>query len=245
MASAKTITRISPTSKGLAECERHYVNVHINLARQLLPLQESMLSYTPLRVVRQLDAAGGWHQDPQAWRFITLRFTDAGDTVFPESNRVRLGRDHANCLRDLRRTDVAEEVVFDRLLGQTALTSYLVELDRDWELPPAAALVEVERVLGTLVSSAERLPGIRRITRNIVLNETATEPLDEPGQLLTPNHLERTDKVAYLEIVTDDALFGAGLFTDAPVAKVLWGLRGFTRSACYEVEEVCGFDRRP
>jgi hypothetical protein len=243
MSDAKTITRIAPASHGLEESERHYVAVHVQLARRLLPRQASMLAYSTLRVLRQRDAAGGWHRRPEAWRFIVLRFDDAQDTVFPEDTRRRTADDHRNCLRDLRRTNVDEDVRLDRLCGQTALQSYLIEIDRReaGEDPRA----EIEAVVSALVGAGGRVGGLRRVTYNKVLSETETEALDEPGQLLTSRLLEDTDKLAYVEVVVDDAHFGRELFADAAVETAVLACERVARCRVYEVDEACGFDRRP
>ena len=76
----KVIGRFDPTpSRTPEECERHYTEVHVHMAQDLLRPMPSLLSYHTNRAVAQADVNGSWRQRPRAWRFVVLRFTPGGD----------------------------------------------------------------------------------------------------------------------------------------------------------------------
>ena len=77
----KVIGRFDPTpSRRPEECERHYTQVHVHMAQDLLRPMPTLLSYYTDRAVAQADVNGGWRQRPRAWRFVVLRFTP-GETL--------------------------------------------------------------------------------------------------------------------------------------------------------------------
>ena len=72
----KSISRFEPTpSRTPEECERHYTEVHVRMAQELLRPMPALVSYHVDRAVAQADVIGGWAQRPRAWRFVVLRFT--------------------------------------------------------------------------------------------------------------------------------------------------------------------------
>src|ERR1700757_699055 len=124
----KSISRFEPTpSRTPEECERHYTEVHVRMAQELLRPMPALISYHVDRAVAQADGAGGWAQRPRAWRFVVLRFTPGETLVFtPEQNEM-VAQDHVNCLYRLRSCDVDETVLLHRVGGQLALAKFLVE----------------------------------------------------------------------------------------------------------------------
>ena len=124
----KSIGRFDPTpSRTPEECERHYTQVHVRMAQDLLRPVPSLLSYHTNRAVAQADVNGGWHQRPRAWRFVVLRFTPGATLAFtPEQNEM-VAQDHVNCLYRMRHCDVEETVLMDRLERQLTLAKFLIE----------------------------------------------------------------------------------------------------------------------
>src|SRR3954451_20007885 len=136
----KHFSRFDPTpSKRPEECERHYTQVHVHMAQELLRPMPSLLSYHTNRAVAQADVNGGFNQRPRAWRFAVLRFAPGEALAFsPEQNEM-VARDHVNCLYRLRHCDVEETVLLDRLGGQTALAKFVLEADRPASVAPETA----------------------------------------------------------------------------------------------------------
>ena len=57
----KHFSRFDPTpSRSPEECERHYTQVHVHMAQELLRPMPSLLSYHTNRAVAQADVNGGW-----------------------------------------------------------------------------------------------------------------------------------------------------------------------------------------
>src|SRR6059058_1276677 len=136
----KVIGRFDPTpSRPPEECERHYTQVHVHMAQDLLRLMRSLLSYHTDRAVAQADVNGGWNQRPRAWRFVVLRFLPGETLAFtPEQNEM-VAQDHVNCLYRVRSCEVEETILLDRLDGQLALAKFMIEADRAEGVDPDAA----------------------------------------------------------------------------------------------------------
>jgi hypothetical protein len=204
----KSIGRFDPTpSRTPEECERHYTQVHVRMAQDLLRPVPSLLSYHTSRAVAQADVTGGWNQRPGAWRFVVLRFTPGETLAFtPEQNEM-VAQDHVNCLYRLRQGDVDEHVLLDRVDRQLALAKFMIEADRApgvsadsaWEAFTAVA----DRVRGVMDGAF----GARRLILNRVLNEVECEPLDVEGQRPI-GLLEDTTRVGYIEAYFDHARWG-------------------------------------
>src|SRR6478736_6977971 len=128
---SKLFSRFDPTpSRSRDECERHYTQVHVHMAQELLRPMPALLSYHTNRAVAQADINGGFHQRPRAWRFAVLRFAPGETLAFsPEQNEM-VAQDHVNCLYRLRSCEVEESVLFDRVHGQLALAKFMIEADR-------------------------------------------------------------------------------------------------------------------
>ena len=204
----KSIGRFDPTpSRTPEECERHYTQVHVRMAQDLLRPMPSLLSYHTSRAVAQADVNGGWKQRPRAWRFVVLRFTPGATLAFtPEQNEM-VAQDHVNCLYRLRQGDVDEDVVFDRVDGQLALAKFMIEADR---APGVDAGTAWEAFLGLadrVQAAVEGAFGARRLIVNRVLNEVRCEPLDVEGQRPV-GLLEDTARVGYIEAYFDHARWG-------------------------------------
>jgi hypothetical protein len=204
----KSIGRFDPTpSRTPEECERHYTQVHVRMAQDLLRSMPSLLSYHTDRAVAQADVTGGWNQRPLAWRFVVLRFAPGVTLAFtPEQNEM-VAQDHVNCLYRLRQGDVDERVLLDRVDRQLALAKFMIEADRApgvdadaaWDVFTAMA----DRVRGVM----DRAFGARRLIVNRMLNEVECEPLDVEGQRPV-GMLEDTTRVGYIEAYFDHARWG-------------------------------------
>ena len=204
----KSLGRFDPTpSRTPEECERHYTQVHVRMAQDLLRPVPSLLSYHTNRAVAQADVTGGWNQRPRAWRFVVLRFTPGETLAFtPEQNEM-VAQDHVNCLYRLRQGDVDEHVLLDRVDRQLALAKFMLEADR-------AAGVEADAAWAAFSALADRLRGVmdgafgaRRLIVNRVLNEVECEPMDVEGQRPI-GLLEDSTRVGYIEAYFDHARWG-------------------------------------
>ncbi len=246
--SGKAIASFLPLAdRAVAESEAFYLNEHVPLARELLARHPAVVAYSTILATAQLGEDGDWGSPVSAWRFITQHLGQApvsGDVFRPE-DMERLTEDHLRCLWRLRRCEVEERTVLDRTSGQSALATYLIELDIADESRRSTAEAQLEHLLEVLAGAADRVEGIRRITNNLVLRETLSMPIEADGQALTDDYLGETDKFAYIEVVTDDAFWGARLFADGTVAGALSDLGAFKLAAVYQTEERCGFDKRP
>jgi hypothetical protein len=204
----KVIGRFDPTpSRSPEECERHYTQVHVHMAQDLLRPMSSLLSYHTDRAVAQADVNGGWNQRPRAWRFVVLRFTPGETLAFtPEQNEM-VAQDHVNCLYRLRSCEVEEVVVFDRAGGRLALAKFMLEADRpastDREHAWAAFSEHAERVRAAMDGAF----GARALIVNRVLNEVKCEPVDVEDQRPI-GLLEETTRVGYIEAYFDHRRWG-------------------------------------
>src|SRR5689334_6630747 len=204
----KSIGRFDPTpSRTPDECERHYTQVHVRMAQDLLRPMPSVLSYHTNRAVAQADVTGRWNQRPRAWRFVVLRFTPGATLAFSPGQNEMVAQDHVNCLYRLRQGDVDEHVLLDRLERQLALAKFIIEADRApgvdadtaWEVFSALA----DRVRDVMDDAF----GARRLIVNRMLNEVECEPLDVEGQRPI-GLLDDTTRVGYVEAYFDHSRWG-------------------------------------
>jgi hypothetical protein len=204
----KVIGRFDPTpSRTPEECERHYTQVHVRMAQDLLRPMPSLLSYHTDRAMAQADVNGRWNQRPRAWRFVVLRFTPGETLAFtPEQNEM-VAQDHVNCLYRLRSSEVDENVLLDRVDRQLALTKFMIEADR-------AAGVDADVAWDVFSALARRVRdvmdgafGTRRLILNRVLDEVECEPVDVEGQRPI-GLLQDTTRVGYIEAYFDHARWG-------------------------------------
>ncbi len=204
----KVIGRFDPTpSRTPEECERHYTQVHVRMAQDLLRPMPTLISYHTDRAVAQADVNGGWNQRPRAWRFVVLRFTPGATLAFSAHQNEMVARDHVNCLYRLRSCDVDEEVLFDRLDGQLALTKFIIEADRAPGVDADAAWDAFGRLADRVRIAADGAFGARRLNLNRVLNEVECEPLDVEGQRPI-GLLDDTTRVGYIEAYFDHTRWG-------------------------------------
>ncbi len=204
----KVIGRFDPTpSRTPEECERHYTQVHVRMAQDLLRPMPTLISYHTDRAVAQADVNGGWNQRPRAWRFVVLRFTPGATLAFSADQNEMVARDHVNCLYRLRSSDVEEEVLFDRLDGQLALTKFIIEADRAPGVDADAAWDAFSRLADRARIAADGAFGARWLNLNRVLNEVECEPLDVEGQRPI-GLLDDTTRVGYIEAYFDHTRWG-------------------------------------
>jgi hypothetical protein len=204
----KSIGRFDPTpSRTPEECERHYTEVHVPMAQNLLRPMEGLLSYHVNRALAQADVSGGWSQRPRAWRFVVLRFAPGMTLEFSPDQNEMVAQDHVNCLYRLRHCDVEEDVLLDRLSGQLSLAKFVLEAERDQRATPDAAWVAfrelADRVQGTMANAL----GARCLIVNRVLTELECEPVDVEGQRPI-GLLEGTTRVGYIEAYFDHRRWG-------------------------------------
>src|SRR3954469_11457080 len=127
----KSMSRFEPTpSRTPEECERHYTEVHLRMAQDLLRPMTALTSYHVNRAVAQADVTGGWAQRPRGWRNVILRFEPGETLVFSAEQAEMVAQDQVNCLYRLRHSDVEERVLLDRRDGQLAMTKFLIDADR-------------------------------------------------------------------------------------------------------------------
>jgi hypothetical protein len=204
----KVIGRFDPTpSRSPEDCERHYTQVHVRMAQDLLRPMPSLLSYYTNRALAQADVTGHWEQRPRAWRFVVLRFAPGETLAFtPEQNEM-VASDHVNCLYRLRSCEVEEAVLLDRVDGQLALAKFMIEADRAPGVDPDTAwqvFADLAERVGTLMDDAF---GARQLLLNRVLNEVACEPLDVEGQRPV-GLLDETTRLGYIEAYFDHRRWG-------------------------------------
>jgi hypothetical protein len=204
----KVIGRFDPTpSRTPEECERHYTQIHIRMAQDLLRPMPSLLSYHTSRAVAQADVNGGWSQRPRAWRFVVLRFTPGETLAFTAEENEMVAQDHVNCLYRLRSCEVEESVRLDRLEGQLTLSKFMIEADRH-PLVDSADAWEAFSALAERTAAAMRDAfGARRLILNRVLNEVECAPLDVEGQRPV-GLLQETTRLGYIEAYFDHHRWG-------------------------------------
>ncbi|MGX4694851.1 hypothetical protein [Streptomyces sp. JNUCC 63] len=240
----KTVSHFLPLPTVTAdEADQHYLQVHTRFARHFLREMEQVVSYHINRAVAEYDLVGGWAQRPHAFRFIVMRFLPGRGLELPEQLRELIVQDHRNFLCDLRPFRVREEVVLDRLNGQTALEKYVFELDRPDGADPEEASAHLRERMAVLAEEASRAFGIRQILVDHVESEGATEPVDEPGQRTLPGTLPATSRQAFVELYFDQREWAEDWFARPAVRGVLQD-RYWQPIRGYRVKELCGLDRR-
>src|ERR1700760_976983 len=204
----KVIGRFDPTpSRTPEECERHYTEVHVHMAQDLLRPMPSLLSYHTSRAVAQADLNGTWRQRPLAWRFVVLRFAPGETLAFtPEQNEM-VASDHVNCLYRLRSCGVEEAVLLDRVDGQLALAKFMIEADRAPGVDPDEAWTVFTDLAERVRTVMDDAYGARRLLLNRVVNEVVCEALDVEGQ--RPVGLDdETTRLGYIEVYFDHRRWG-------------------------------------
>jgi hypothetical protein len=204
----KVIGRFDPTpSRTPEECERHYTQVHVRMAQELLRPMPTLLSYHTDRAVAQADVNGGWNQRPRAWRFVVLRFRPGATLAFTSEQTEMVAQDHVNCLYRLRSCDVEESVLLDRVDGQLAMAKFMIEADRAPGVDADAAWTVFSRLADRVHATVDGAFGVRRVIVNRVVNEVECEPLDVEGQRPI-GLLEDTTRLGYIEVYFDHPRWG-------------------------------------
>jgi hypothetical protein len=205
---SKAIGRFEPTpSRTPEECERHYTQVHVRMAQDMLAPMGSLRSYHINRAVAQADVNGRWAQRPRAWRFVVLRFNPGEALAFTPEQSEMVAQDHVNCLYRMRHCDVEETVLMDRLERQLTLAKFLIEADRVATAEPAEAWSAFASLAGRVQTVMTSAFGARLLLLNRVLNELETEPVEVEGQRPI-GLLETTTRVGYLEAYFDHPRWG-------------------------------------
>jgi hypothetical protein len=204
----KSISRFLPTpSRTPEECERHYTEVHVRMAQNVLRPMPALVSYHVDRAVAQADVTGGWAQRPRAWRFVVLRFAPGEALAFSPDENEMVAQDHVNCLYRLRHSDLEESVLLDRRDGQLALAKFLLEADRAPGASAEDGWAAFTAIADRICSEMGSAFGARLLILNRVLNEVECEPVDVEGQRPI-GLLDETTRVGYLEIYFDHARWG-------------------------------------
>jgi hypothetical protein len=203
----KVIGRFDPTpSRTPEECERHYTEVHVRMAQDLLRPMPSLLSYRTNRALAQADVNGGWAQRPRAWRFVVLRFIPGETLAFtPEQNEI-VAQDHVNCLYRLRSCEVEERVEFDRIGRGLALAKFMIEADRHRTVG-GHAWSAFTALAGRVQAAMAGAFGARALIVNRVVNEVECERVDVEGQRPI-GILDETTRLGYIEAYFDHRRWG-------------------------------------
>ena len=243
-AGAKSVTQFWPLAAAdLETCDRYYREVHARFARRTLRAMSHVRSYHTARAVAAYDLNAGWAAPPETFRYVTLRF-DPGRTLgFEPAVREQVSQDHRRFLRGLRPFAVEEEVLLDRLTGQTSLVKYVFEYDRPREERRSVAADRLAAQLGELTLLAGEAFGLRLLLADHVVAEGEVAPLDEPGQAPTGRSLAHTGRQAFLELHFDQREWAEEWFAAGEVRAALAG-SGWARVHGVRVEEECGLDRR-
>jgi hypothetical protein len=240
----KVIGRFDPTpTRSPEECERHYTQVHVHMAQELLRPMASLLSYHTNRAVAQADINGGWNQRPRAWRFVVLRFTPGETLAFSPAQNEMVAQDHRNCLYRLRSCDVEETVLLDRVGGQTALAKFMLEADRPASVDPEPAWASFAELADRVLAAMDGAYGARALFLNRVLNEVECEPLDVEGQRPI-GILDETTRVGYVEAYFDHRRWGEEALSDLARDGALGRTRDLVDVNLLRVDEQAPLDLR-
>lgn len=245
----KSITRFDELP-GLprTQCDRHYEDIHTRFIRQNFRLMPQAVTYHPQRAVAQLDPEGGWTPETDAWRYVVSRF-DASIDAGPQWRAIigDIEQDHTRFMSNMRLSVVREEVMVDRLCGQTSLEKYLLEVDADTLTDVGRAQEALRRFADRAAPTARTAYGIRLLILNEVEREGVSEPLTAPGQSFgLGRYLSATDKIGYVEFYGDQREWMEEFFAGA-LCEHLTALRrtpGVGRCDLYRVRETCGIDHR-
>lgn len=241
---AKTISQFQPLAASTrADCDRYYREVHTRFARGFLREMPHVRSYHVGLAESSYDVAGGWAAPPLTFRYVVLRFDAGTGLSMGPALRERITQDHRVFLRELRGFSVEEEIVVDRLSGQTSLVKYQFEYDRPSGEPAATGRARLRAQLDRLAPLADDAFGLRLLLVDHVLFETGSEPVDEPGQRSTGERLPQTPRQAFIELYFDQPEWAEEWFRRDDVRSALLG-EGWGAARGVKVREECGLDRR-
>jgi hypothetical protein len=226
--------------------EAHYVEVHVPLSRRFLLLDPAQVAYSTLRARRQLDIAGGFYDATKAWRFIVFLEDPSVPAREPTPAQRRLRRlltdDNPLVIGESIRCEVEEEVLVDRLSGQTSFVKALLEFDRHPGRSPAESEAELRRFADELADRARASPGTRLLVANWARRQQRQRMRADGGYEVT-DWEPAGPKVGYLELLFDNPAAAADLLGAEEVIDAVFG-PAFADAGAYLVEERCEFDRR-
>lgn len=242
--SAKSISQFLPLAASTREeCDRHYRQVHTRYARSFLREMDHVRSYHVGLAEAAYDLNCRWCAKPETFRYVTLRF-DPGTTLQmgPEL-REAITQDHRMFLRELRGFAVEEEVLVDRLYGQTSLVKYLFEYDRPPDEEVGVGAARLAEQLRELVPLTGEAFGLRLLLADHVVSEGLSAAVDEPGQRPTGVQLDQSSRQAFLELYFDQQQWAEEWFVRPDVRRALLG-GGWGAARGARIREECGLDRR-
>jgi hypothetical protein len=242
--STKSIAQFLPlAASSREECDRYYRDVHTRFARSFLREMEHVLSYHIGLAQAAYDVNGRWCASPRTFRYVTLRFAPGSALEMSPELRETISQDHRVFLRELRGFAVEEEVLVDRLNGQTSLVKYVFEYDRHQGEDVDVGSARLSEQLQLLLPLAGEAFGLRLLLVDHVRSEGVSEALDEPGQRSTGERLRTSTRQAFVELYFDQQEWAEQWFARADVRKALLG-QGWGAAYGVRVEEECGLDRR-
>jgi hypothetical protein len=240
----KTVSEFLPAATVTrAEADHHYRTIHTAYARRLLRSMDHVLSYHVGLAIGERDLLGTWQQAPRAFRFVTLRFRPGTRFAPPGDVAEAIVQDHRRFVSHHRSFRVDEEVLLDRLRGQTSLLKYQLAFDRRPETTPDEARRQLRAVATGVADLGQQCFGLRQVVLDTVQVELLSEPVDEPGQRPTGRPLPDTLRVGFVEIYADQAEWVEEWFREPEVADLL-AARDWGDVLAVRVEEECGLDRR-
>lgn len=243
-AGTKTISQFLPLAASTPqECDSYYREVHTRFARGFLRAMPHVLSYHVGLAEAAYDVAGGWRAPARTFRYITLRFEPGTSLAMPPDLRERITQDHRVFLRELRGFVVDEEVLVDRLQGQTSLVKYQFEYNRPVGEPTDVGERRLRGQLEEVCALADDAFGLRLLLADHVSHEMGSEPVDEPGQRSTGERLAETPRQGFVELYFDQAEWAEEWFGRDDVRRALLG-DGWALAHGVRVQEECGLDRR-
>ena len=241
----KLFSRFDPTpSRTPDDCERHYTQVHVHMAQELLRPMPSLLSYHTDRAVAQADVNGAFKQRPRAWRFAVVRTAPGEALAFSPEQGEMVAQDQVNCLYRLRSCAAEETVLLDRLGGaQTALSKFMLEADRPASVDPEQAWRSFTELADRVLAAMDGTFGARALFVNRVLNEVECEPLDVEGQRPI-GIVDETTRVGYLEAYFDHRRWGEEALGVLSRDGALGRIRDLVDVNLLRVEEEAPLDAR-
>ena len=230
----KKISRLAPAGDR-DESERHYMVVHHTFARdQFRRVATDVIGYHANRAVGQFDLNGRFRERPDAWRFVVTRWEsrDSHTVGFMnETLRNLFYADRPNCIGSVAACDVEEEVMVDRMTGQTSLVKYLFRYapqqfgDRE-----TFDSYYRSKHLPALLEALATTAGVRLFVTNRVLREAELADREDGTMEYTGAYLDRPSTYVYEEYYFDHDGLGDDFFSseaalallrDSPYGRVL------------------------
>jgi hypothetical protein len=226
-----------------AECEQHYSAVHTPWARRMLRETGKVRSYSTARATKRYDLQDRFEQHPSRWRYVILRPEPGTSLRFsPEIERL-ISNDHLNFLQNYRGFAVEEDTLLDRRHGQSTFEAYLFELDREPNVPHEAGASAVQELALDLVVATGSAYGLRAITLDSVVSESAVGAMEHPGQRPLRTPLESTTKLGFIEFLFDQHEWAQEWFA-RPEVLAMFRNPVFAGVTGHRVDLQCGFDNR-